>query len=398
MKGNVAERRRRAASCCVIPHHIVPEPQRRRPRDRPRQHAVHQRRRRRRRRRHAAQRAEHRLAARQDPAHRPDARAAATPYTIPPDNPFVGKAGARPEIWMWGLRNPWRFSFDRQTHDMWIGDVGQDLYEEVDYATPGRRASTGVGRCARASTRTTAARSPPARATRSSSGRTTAGDCAIIGGYVYRGKAIAGFNGAYVFGDECTGELRAVVQTDGKVAQRRDLNLNVAELTSFGEGPSAAIFAASRRRHALPARPRASAAQPASSARADRGRRRPGCVHPVSASAFSSSSRRRSKISATPARPRSRAPTSTAGRSAPRRRRGTARAARRARCGSRRRRARAPARPPPRSPRARPRSGPRRRAGARRGSTRSRPRAPCSDRGARVVGAQHALHQARAAT
>src|SRR5262249_29703923 len=55
-------------------------------------------------------------------------------YTIPNDNPFHGQAGRRGEIWMWGLRNPWRFSFDKTTHEQWIGDVGQDLYEEIDVA------------------------------------------------------------------------------------------------------------------------------------------------------------------------------------------------------------------------------------------------------------------------
>ena len=61
------------------------------------------------------------------------------PYTIPSDNPFVGQAGKRGEIWMYGLRNPWRFSFDRTTGEMWIGDVGQSLYEEVDLAAGGPR-------------------------------------------------------------------------------------------------------------------------------------------------------------------------------------------------------------------------------------------------------------------
>ena len=62
---------------------------------------------------------------------------ASLPYTIPADNPFVGQAGKRGEIWMYGLRNPWRFSFDRATGQLWIADVGQDLYEEVDVAAAG---------------------------------------------------------------------------------------------------------------------------------------------------------------------------------------------------------------------------------------------------------------------
>jgi glucose/arabinose dehydrogenase len=169
-----------------------------------------------------------------------------SPYTIPSDNPFVATAGARPEIWMYGLRNPWRFSFDRETHDVWIGDVGQNLYEEVDYALAGE---SGINwgwnkreglHPYNGGAEPDGARDPILERSHS------AGDCAIIGGFVYRGRAIASFKGAYVFGDECTGELRAVVQTDGKVTQARDLHLNVDQLTSFGEGPSGGIFAASR--------------------------------------------------------------------------------------------------------------------------------------------------------
>jgi glucose/arabinose dehydrogenase len=168
------------------------------------------------------------------------------PYTIPADNPFATSAGARPEIWMWGLRNPWRFSFDRLTHDTWIGDVGQNLYEEVDYA-PAGESGINWGWSARegfhpfnGGAEPEGARDPLLERSHDS------GDCAIIGGFVYRGTAIASFNGAYVFGDECTGELREVVQSHGKVLQRRDLHLNVEQLTTFGEGPGGGIFAASR--------------------------------------------------------------------------------------------------------------------------------------------------------
>ena len=163
------------------------------------------------------QRAEHRRAARQDPAHRSRARTARA-VPIPADNPFAGQAGKRGEIWMYGLRNPWRFSFDRKTHDMWIGDVGQDLYEEIDFAPAGRRrASTGAGTSAKASTRTTAAPSRPGAHDPILERPHTAGDCAIIGGYVYRGAPNIPLGGAYVFGDECTGVVRAIVQSGGKV-------------------------------------------------------------------------------------------------------------------------------------------------------------------------------------
>ncbi len=168
------------------------------------------------------------------------------PYSIPPDNPFADTAGARPETWMWGLRNPWRFSFDRLTHDTWIGDVGEHAYEEVDFA-PAGQSGINWGWSKREGFHANDGGVKPAGAQDPILERShDSGDCAIIGGYVYRGKAIASFNGAYVFGDECTGDLRAVVQTDGKLPQRRDLHLNVDQLTSFGEGPSGGIFAASR--------------------------------------------------------------------------------------------------------------------------------------------------------
>jgi glucose/arabinose dehydrogenase len=167
------------------------------------------------------------------------------PYTIPPTNPFVKRAGVRPEIYMWGLRNPWKFSIDRGTRDMWIGDVGQALWEEVDYAPAGQSGiNWGWNRREGFAPYNGGTKPPGARdpiLVRSHS----AGDCAIIGGFVYRGTAISSFNGAYVFGDECTGELRAVVQQNGVVTQSKDLVTNVPQITTFGEGPAGELYAAS---------------------------------------------------------------------------------------------------------------------------------------------------------
>ena len=167
------------------------------------------------------------------------------PYSVPPNNPFVGNANARPEIYMWGLRNPWRFSLDRVTGDVWIGDVGQDLWEEIDYAPLGLAGvNWGWNKREGFVAYNGGAKPPGARdpiLVRSHS----AGDCAIIGGYVYRGNAIQNFSGAYVFGDECTGKLRAVVQQGGVVTQSRDLLLTVPAVSSFGQGPGGEIFASS---------------------------------------------------------------------------------------------------------------------------------------------------------
>ena len=166
-------------------------------------------------------------------------------YTVPPDNPFVGRAGARPEIWMYGLRNPWRFSFDRATHDVWIGDVGQNTYEEVDYARAGE-ASINWGWNARegfhafAGARPSGARDPILETTHA------AGNCSVTGGYVYRGRAVPALAGAYVFGDFCRGQLVGVTQRGGRLVMQRELGLDVPMLTTFGEDQGGELYAVSR--------------------------------------------------------------------------------------------------------------------------------------------------------
>jgi glucose/arabinose dehydrogenase len=137
-------------------------------------------------------------------------------YRIPSSNPYVGRTG-RDEIWQRGLRNPWRFSFDRKTGTMWIGDVGQGSYEEIDRAV---HTSTGSGRgynwgwrvmegrhCHIPSTgcNTTGKRLPLTEYTQASNGR-----CAVTGGYVYRGSRIPALVGYYVYGDFCSGEIWAI--------------------------------------------------------------------------------------------------------------------------------------------------------------------------------------------
>jgi len=168
-----------------------------------------------------------------------------SPYTIPPSNPFVGRAGIRPAIYMYGLRNPWRFSLDRVTRDMWIGDVGQNLWEEIDYAPAGQAGINWGWNLREGFAPYNSGAKPPGARDPILVRSHDAGDCAITGGYVYRGSAIANFNGAYVFGDTCTGKLRAVVQQNGAVTQSRDLLLNVAQLSTFGEGLGGELYAAS---------------------------------------------------------------------------------------------------------------------------------------------------------
>jgi len=167
------------------------------------------------------------------------------PYGIPGDNPFRGRAGARPEIYAYGLRNPWRFSFDRRTGDLTIGDVGQGEVEEIDF----RRRGTGRGvnfgwRPFEGSRRNFDEPAPGAvmPALEYSHG---GGRCSVTGGYVVRDRALRGLVGRYVFGDYCTGELTSTRLRLPRAAGTRGLGLQVPSLTSFGEDGRGRVYAAS---------------------------------------------------------------------------------------------------------------------------------------------------------
>ena len=167
------------------------------------------------------------------------------PYGIPPDNPFVDRGGARPEIWDYGLRNPWRFSFDAATGDLWIGDVGQNAYEEVDHEPAGsggrnygwnrREGLHGYG----GGERPDGAVDPVIEYSHDSGG------CTVIGGFVYRGQRVRGLRGAYLYGDYCAGWVRAARVSGGKVAEQRDLGLQVPSLSSFGTDADGELYALS---------------------------------------------------------------------------------------------------------------------------------------------------------
>jgi glucose/arabinose dehydrogenase len=163
-------------------------------------------------------------------------------YTVPTDNPFVGVAG-NDEIWAYGLRNPYRNSFDRQTGDLWIGDVGQGAREEVNFAS----AAAGLGRGAnygwrvREGTIATPGISDPTPPNLTEPlfdyGRDVGGT--VIGGYVYRG-ADASLNGKYVFGDYVTGDIWSY---SGGTRTELDSPFAGFQLTSFGEGGDGSLYA-----------------------------------------------------------------------------------------------------------------------------------------------------------
>jgi glucose/arabinose dehydrogenase len=170
---------------------------------------------------------------------------ASLPYTIPPDNPFVGMANHREEIWMYGLRNPWRFSFDRANGDLYIADVGQSAYEEIDYALAGRRGTNWGWNLREGFHPYNGGAQPPGGVDPLFEAAHTDGYCAIIGGYVYRGAAISNLDGGYVYGDLCRGVLSGAVQSGGAVIHQQDFSVGVANLTTFGEDPAGELYIAS---------------------------------------------------------------------------------------------------------------------------------------------------------
>jgi glucose/arabinose dehydrogenase len=166
------------------------------------------------------------------------------PYGIPPDNPFADRAGARPEIWAYGLRNPWRWSFDRQTGDLWIGDVGQSAREEIDFQ-PG--SSPGGENYGWDGYEGTLEFEPPlpedAVPPVYDYGRTRG--ASVIGGYVYRGTEIEGLQGAYLFGDFYEPAVRLLKVDEGDVTGHRELGVKVPGLSSFGEDLDGELYALS---------------------------------------------------------------------------------------------------------------------------------------------------------
>lgn len=173
------------------------------------------------------------------------------PYAIPNGNPFADGAGGAPEVWAYGLRNPWRFSFDKVTGDLWIADVGQDTVEEINLllATGGTNAGRGanLGWPVMEGDRPFAGSEPPVGSTQPifTYGR-DGGACSVIGGYVYRGQAIEELRGAYLFTDFCVGRIRALTQSGGELVDERDLGIEVANPTSFGQDADGELYVLSQ--------------------------------------------------------------------------------------------------------------------------------------------------------
>ena len=157
----------------------------------------------------------------------------ATPYRTPPNNPFVGRGSARGEIWAYGLRNPWRFSFDRGTGRLFLADVGQNAWEEVDLVEKGQNYGWNIMEGTHCFNPPTDCNTNGLRVPIAEYGR--ADGCSITGGYVYRGPRIPGLVGRYLFGDYCSGRVWALSETaPGRWAAAQLLETGL-RISSFGE-------------------------------------------------------------------------------------------------------------------------------------------------------------------
>jgi len=167
------------------------------------------------------------------------------PYSIPGDNPFVHVPGARPELWDIGLRNPWRFSFDTRTGDLWIADVGQDRWEEIDVHPAGARGGLNFGWNRLEGTHPFTGAAPRDAVPPVYEYSHDQGGCAVTGGYVYRGSALPALRGAYVFGDFCLGRIVALRMGAAGSPHVRPVGVTIPDLASFGQDGRRELYAVS---------------------------------------------------------------------------------------------------------------------------------------------------------
>lgn len=163
----------------------------------------------------------------------------ASPYGIPPDNPFADGEGGRPELYAWGLRNPWRWSFDPATRRLWAGDVGQDHWEEVNIVIKGGNYGWNIregSHCFEGDVCPSQGLIPPV--TEYSHGE----GCSVTGGYVYRGEAIGGLEGQYLFADFCSGTVWSLRQVTEDSWNRTVLLNSGLAVSSFARGPDGEVY------------------------------------------------------------------------------------------------------------------------------------------------------------
>ncbi len=158
----------------------------------------------------------------------------AQPYAIPPDNPFGD------ELWAYGLRNPWRMSFDSVTGDLYIGDVGQGDWEEIDFIPAGSRGGENFGWDHREGAHEFEGGGPAGMIDPIAEYSHSEGGCSVTGGYVYRGS-MTEWNGIYLFGDYCSGNVWGLIRS-GEVWQKQLLFETDFRITSFGQDADGEVY------------------------------------------------------------------------------------------------------------------------------------------------------------
>jgi glucose/arabinose dehydrogenase len=167
-------------------------------------------------------------------------------YRVPKGNPFVGRAGVRAAIYAYGLRNPWRFSFDRRTGAIVIADVGQDAVEEIDFRRPGTARGVNFGWRPWEGRRRNFDEPAPGAVFPQLTKSHSDGWCSITGGYVVRDRALGALYGRYVYGDFCKGEVRSVKLSQSRAGGDRAAGVKrVPSISSFGEDARGRVYVAS---------------------------------------------------------------------------------------------------------------------------------------------------------
>jgi glucose/arabinose dehydrogenase len=173
-----------------------------------------------------------------------DVESGARPYMVPSSNPFVGREGVLPEIWASGLRNPWRFSFDRHTGNLFVADVGQNKYEEVNFRSSSSKGGENYGwnvmegmHCFRSKTCDSSGLVLPVVDYNHKAG------CSVTGGMVYRGTAIPSLDGTYLYADYCSGRIWGLRKSNGHwiSTELADTELSIS---TFGEDEAGEIYVA----------------------------------------------------------------------------------------------------------------------------------------------------------
>lgn len=166
----------------------------------------------------------------------------ATGYSVPPTNPFVGRPTAKPEIWAFGLRNPWRFSFDRTTGDLYMADVGQNSWEEVNFQPAASKGGENYGWNFYEGNHAHRPGIPDGKTFPIAEYATADPNCSVTGGHVYRGPTVTPLSGLYVFADYCSGKIWTL-ERSGATWEIAELMDTEHQISSFGEDEEGEVYA-----------------------------------------------------------------------------------------------------------------------------------------------------------